>query len=50
VRREDGDALVVLQSVRVCCSILGVAASGRPLGELAARSEFQVRRSNALMG
>jgi hypothetical protein len=36
-------ACCVLQSVRVCCSALGVTASGRPLGELAARSEFLAR-------
>jgi hypothetical protein len=50
VRREGGGALFVLQSIRVCCSILGVAALGRPLRELAARSEYLPRCSNARMG
>jgi hypothetical protein len=42
ISRED-PGFFVLQSFRFCCSTVGVTASGRPLGEFAARSEFLAR-------
>jgi hypothetical protein len=41
--REGSSARGVLQSLRLCRSILSVAASGRPLRELVARPEFLIR-------